>query len=300
MCERLETAGAVSVTLEDAGDDPQLEPEPGATPLWPHVRVRALYERPIGAETAHLMLPDSLPVRNVRVREIADRDWVAAFREDVVPMEIGSLWIGPRWAVPPPNRTVVRLEPGLAFGSGRHPTTRLCLERLAAAPPAGIDVIDYGCGSGVLAVTAAALGARRVLALDVEPQALRATSGNARDNGFTDRVSAIAAEAGGRMTVGPVPLVLANILAGPLVELAPLLSALTTPGGELVLSGILAAQAGEVADAYRGAFDMQVAGEREGWVRLDGRRRHRARPADRAGTASSRRRRTTREASCGS
>ena len=288
----------MSVTLEDAGDDPQLEPEPGATPLWPHVRVRALYEHPIDADTAHQMLPGSLPARNVRVREIADRDWVAACREDVVPMEIGSLWIGPRWAVPPPNRTVVRLEPGLAFGSGRHPTTRLCLERLAVAPPAGIDVIDYGCGSGILAVTAAALGARRVLALDVDPQALRATSGNARSNGVADRVNAIAAEAEERMAVGPAPLVVANILAGPLVELAPLLSALTAPGGELVLSGILEAQAGEVADAYRGAFDMQVAGEREGWVRLDGKRRHRARTA--ATRASSRRRRATREEPCGS
>ncbi len=282
VCEHLETAGAMTVTLEDAGDDPQIEPGPGATPLWPHVRVRALYGHPIDAEAVRLVLPGGPVVTNVRVREIADRDWIAASREDVVPMEIGSLWIGPQWAIPPPNRTVVRLEPGLAFGSGRHPTTRLCLERLAAAPPAGIDVIDYGCGSGILAVTAAALGARQVLALDIDPQALRATSENARSNGVADRVSAIAAEAAERMTVEPASLVVANILAGPLVELAPHLSALTTPGGELTLSGILEAQAGEVADAYRGAFDMQVAGESEGWVRLDGRRRHRARPAVRA------------------
>ena len=273
MCERLETAGALSLTLEDAGDDPQLEPEPGAAPLWPHVKVRALYGHPIDAETVRPALPGEPPVTNVRVREIADRDWIAACREDVVPMEIGSLWIGPPWAVPPPHRTVVRLEPGLAFGSGRHPTTRLCLERLAAAPPVGIDVIDYGCGSGVLAVTAAALGARRVLALDIDPQALRATSGNARSNGVTDRVSAIAAGAAKRTVVGPASLVVANILAEPLVKLAPLLSALTLRRGELVLSGLLEAQAGEVADAYRGAFDMQVAGESEGWVRLDGRRR---------------------------
>lgn len=278
MCECLESAGAESVTLEDAGDDPQLEPEPGATPLWPHVRVRALYEHRIDPHAVRMALPSAPPLKNVRVREIADRDWIAASREDIVPIEVGSLWIGPHWAFPPPNRTVVRLEPGLAFGSGSHPTTRLCLERLAAAPPAGIDVIDYGCGSGILAVAAAALGARRVVALDIDPQALRATAENARLNGVSDRVSVVAADAAGvavsatSAPVEPVSLVVANILAGPLVELAPVLSALTMPGGDLVLSGILEAQVDEVAGACRDAFDMEVGAKMEGWVRLDGTR----------------------------
>ena len=111
MCERLETAGAVSVTLEDAGDDPQLEPEPGATPLWPHLRVRALYEHPAGPEAARAALPAGPAVTNVRVRRIDDRDWLAASREDIVPIGIGALWIGPHWADPPPDRVVVRLEP---------------------------------------------------------------------------------------------------------------------------------------------------------------------------------------------
>ena len=274
MCERLEAAGAASVTLEDAGDDPRLEPGPGATPLWPHVRVRALYEHPIDPEAVRLMLPGVPVVANVRVREIADRDWIAASREDVEPIEIGPLWIGPRWAVPPPSRTVVRLEPGLAFGSGSHPTTRLCLERLAAAPPAGTDVIDYGCGSGILAVAAAALGARRVLALDIDPQARQAAAENARINGVSDRVSVAAAGAAPSPAVAPASLVVANILAGPLVELAPVLSALTIPGGRLALSGILETQADEVAGVYRGAFDIQVGKVSEGWVRLDGRRRN--------------------------
>ena len=282
MCERLETDGALSVTLEDAGDDPLLEPEPGTAPLWPHVRVRALFEHSVDPEAVRLGLPGPPAVRNAGVREIADRDWIAAFREDIVPIGIGSLWIGPHGAVPPPDRVVVRLEPGLAFGSGSHPTTRLCLERLAAAPPAGIDVIDYGCGSGILAVAAAALGARRVLALDVDPQALHATAENARINGVSDRVRVVAAEAAttaatkaAGAAVEPASLVVANILAGTLVELAPVLSALTTPGGSLVLSGILEAQTREVAGAYGGAFDMRVGGESEGWVRLDGRRRAR-------------------------
>ena len=273
MCECLEATGAISVTLEDAGDEPQLEPGPGETPLWPRVRVRALYERAVDPNAVRLALPGARAATNVRVRELADRDWIAASREDIAPVEIGRLWIGPHWAIPPPGRIVVRLEPGLAFGSGRHPSTRLCLERLAAAPPAGIDVIDYGCGSGILAVSAAALGARRVIALDVDHQALQATTENARVNCVSDRVSVLATHAAARPPVRPASLVLANILAGTLVELAPVLSALTTPGGNLVLSGILEAQEHEVADAYRDAFDMQVGGETDGWTRLEGRRR---------------------------
>ena len=273
MCERLEAAGAISVTLEDAGDEPQIEPGPGETPLWPRVRVRALYERAVDPDAVRLALPGPPAATNVRVREIADRDWIAAFREDIVPIEVGRLWIGPHWAIPPPGRIPVRLEPGLAFGSGRHPSTRLCLERLAAVPPAGVDVIDYGCGSGILAVSAAALGARRVAALDVDHQALQATAENARVNGVSDRVSVLAAQPAARPPVRPASLVLANILAGTLVELAPVLSALTVPGGNLVLSGILEAQACEVAGAYRGVFAMQIGGESEGWVRLEGKRR---------------------------
>ena len=273
MCERLEAAGAISVTLEDAGDVPQLEPGPGETPLWPRVRVRALYERAVDPDAVRLALPGPPAAAHVRVREIADRDWIAASREDIVPIEIGRLWIGPHWAIPPPGRIAVRLEPGLAFGSGRHPSTRLCLERLAAAPPAGIDVIDYGCGSGILAVAAAALGARRVAALDVDHQALRATTENARVNGVSDRVSVTAARPPARPPARPASLVVANILAGTLVELAPVLSTLTMPGGHLVLSGMLEAQAREVSGAYRGAFDMQIGAQIDRWIRLEGRRR---------------------------
>ena len=269
MCERLEATGAESVTLEDAGDDPQLEPAPGATPLWPRIRVRALYGDSVDSHAMCSTLPGVATVAHAGVREIADRDWIAASREDIVPIEIGTLWIGPHREVPPPDRTVVRLEPGLAFGSGSHPTTRLCLERLAAAPPAGLDVVDYGCGSGILAVVAAAFGARRVVAIDIDPQARQATAENARINGVAHHVQVVAPDA----AVEPASLVVANILAGPLVELVPVLSALTMPGGDLALSGILEAQADEVAGAYRDAFDMDVGARSDGWVRLDGRRR---------------------------
>lgn len=269
VCEVLEAAGSESVTLEDSGDEPCYEPEPGATPLWPRVRVRALYGgRRIDPGAVRVALPGAAAVTGLHVREIADRDWIAASREDVEPIGIGPLWIGPVWMDPPPGRIVVRLEPGLAFGTGRHPSTRLCLERLVEVPPAGLEVIDYGCGSGILAVTAAKLGARRVVALDLDPQALRATAENAQANDVSDCIVVAAADE----ELPPAGLVVANILAGTLVERAPMLAAATTPGGGLMLSGILKAQIHAVAAAYRGAFDIHAGDTRDGWTRLDGRR----------------------------
>ena len=269
MCEILEAAGTVSVTLEDAGDAPQFEPGPGEAPLWPRVRVRGLYGHRIDPEAVRAVLPGAAGVTGLHAREIADRDWIALSREDVEPIGIGPLWIGPGRMTPPPDRIALRLEPGLAFGSGRHPTTRLCLERLAAAPPAGLDVIDYGCGSGILAVAAALLGARRVTALDIDPQARLASAENARINGVSDRVAVAAAGA----ELPSAGFVVANILAGTLVDLAPVLAAATAPGGGLALSGILDAQAEGVAATYRDAFDIRAGASEGGWTRLDGRRR---------------------------
>ena len=266
MCEILESADPVAVTLEDAGDDPQLEPAPGATPLWPRVRVRALYADERACDAAGAMLPESPEVTKVHTREIADRDWLSASREGVEPLEIGPLWIGPHGMDSPPHRAVVRLEPGLAFGSGHHPTTRLCLEWMVEFSPSGLDVIDFGCGSGILSVTAAILGARQVTALDIDPQARLSTIDNARANGVSDRVRVIA----DRSEAGSAALVVANILSGPLVELAPVITGMTNPGGCLALSGLLDSQADEVAAAYRDGFEIRVGGARDGWTRLDG------------------------------
>lgn len=273
MCDILETAGPEAVTLEDAGDDPQLEPAPGATPLWPRIRVRALYAHSGARDAVRTMLRAAPQVTDLRTREIADRDWLAASRENIEPLAIGPLWIGPHGMTPPPGRSAVHLEPGLAFGSGRHPTTRLCLEWLVASRVTGLDVIDYGCGSGILAIAAAILGARRVTALDIDPQARQATIENARINGVSDRVRVIAdcAEA------TPAALVIANILAGPLVELARVITGLTMPGGRLALSGLLESQVDEVAAAYDDPLDVHVGASSEGWIRLDGVRRESAR-----------------------
>ena len=261
----LESADPAAVTLEDAGDTPQLEPAPGATPLWPRVRVRALYAHARDCDAARVQLPDPPEVTNLHTREIADRDWMAAAREGIEPLEIGPLWIGPHGMDPPPDRVTVRLEPGLAFGSGHHPSTRLCLEWLVESSPSGLDVIDFGCGSGILAISAAILGARQVTALDIDPQARQSTIENARINGVSDRVRVVS----DRTEARPAAVVVANILSGPLVALAPAIEGLTIPGGRLALSGLLDSQADEVAAAYRGGFDIHVGGARDGWARLD-------------------------------
>lgn len=233
--------------------------------MWPRVRVRALYAHARDRDAARLQLPDTPGVTNLHAREIADRDWLAAAREGIEPIEIGPLWIGPHGMDPPPDRAGVRLEPGLAFGSGHHPSTRLCLEWLVESSPSGLDVIDFGCGSGILAISAAILGARQVTALDIDPQARQSTIESARANGVSDRVRVVP----DRTEAGPATLVVANILSGPLVALAPAITELTKPGGCLALAGLLDSQANEVAAAYRDGFDIRVGGARDGWARLD-------------------------------
>lgn len=193
--------------------------------------------------------------------------------DDFRPMRFGQrLWICPSWDEPPAGDAIsILLDPGLAFGTGTHPTTALCLEWLDAHPPAGLEVIDYGSGSGILAVAALKLGAARVTAVDIDPQALTATRDNAARNGVDDaRLHVDYPEALGETTAD---LVLANILAGPLVELAPAMAGRVRPGGAIVLSGILREQADTVRQAYTAWFDMDPPAFREDWTRLTGRRR---------------------------
>ncbi|HEX7374291.1 MAG TPA: 50S ribosomal protein L11 methyltransferase [Steroidobacteraceae bacterium] len=277
--DALFAAGAVSVTLLDAADDPVLEPAPGQTPLWPTIVVRALF--------AADAKPDEL-VRVVReacgpgiagptFEHIADKAWEREWLKDFHPMRFGRrLWVCPD-GLPAGDPDAVRLEldPGLAFGTGTHATTALCLEWLDAQPPErmqGAAVIDYGCGSGILGIAALKLGAARVCAMDIDPQALLATSQNAERNGVADRLEVTDdPQAGGR----PAALLLANILAGPLVELAPTLARLVRPQGWLALSGLLDEQADRVAEAYRPWFDIALQSTREGWGLLVGRRHER-------------------------
>jgi ribosomal protein L11 methyltransferase len=264
--------GAVSVTLEDAADDPVLEPAPGATPLWPTVRIKALFDRSVDATRLAAELVQRWPGEPPPLSEIiADRAWERVWLEDFRPMRFGRrLWVCPG-GLPAGDHDAVRIEldPGLAFGTGTHPTTALCLEWLDAEDLAGRTVVDFGCGSGVLAVAAALLGASAVRAVDIDPQALIATRENAERNGVASRLTVTGNPA---LAPAAADILIANILAAPLVELAPAFAAALRPGGLIALSGILQEQANTVTAAYRPWFDIGTPATRDGWLRLGGRR----------------------------
>jgi ribosomal protein L11 methyltransferase len=270
-CEHL---GALAVTLADAGDTPVLEPGPGETPLWPAVRLRALFPVGVDPQATAAALASELGIATgaVALEFVADRAWEREWLKDFRPMRFGRrLWVCPAGRRPDgPAPVVLALDPGLAFGTGTHPTTALCLEWLDAAIAGGERVLDYGCGSGILALAALKLGAEEAAALDIDPQALVATRENAAKNGLSQRVAV--AESADAL-VGRFDVVLANILSGPLVTLAPALAARTRAGGALLLAGMLERQADEVARAYRPWFDIGPAAAREGWTLLAGRRR---------------------------
>jgi ribosomal protein L11 methyltransferase len=209
------------------------------------------------------------PVSEPRVRRIEDRDWVRETQRQFEPIQVADrLWVVPSWHEPPAGCVAIRLDPGLAFGTGSHPTTRLVLRWLASRVAAGHRVLDYGCGSGILAIAAAKLGAASVDAVDIDPDALAATVANARANAV--EVGAFEPE---RLPPGAYDIVVANILAQPLIVLEPLLASRTRAGGRLALAGILAGQAADVAGAYEADFDLGVWAREEGWVLLTGQRR---------------------------
>jgi ribosomal protein L11 methyltransferase len=270
-CSRL---GATALMLADAGDEPLLEPAPGETPLWQDVRLRALFE--VGENPALLAATLArvlgLPAAAVAVEHVEDRVWEREWLKDFRPMRFGRrLWVCPAGQAPGgAGAAVLELDPGLAFGTGTHPTTALCLEWLDEAVRGGERVLDYGCGSGILALAALRLGAGTACAFDIDPQALQATRENAVKNGLAGRIEIPdrAEDLGDGFDV-----VLANILSGPLIALAPGLAARTRTGGALALAGLLERQAREVAQAYRPWFDIGPVAERDGWTLLAGRRR---------------------------
>ncbi|MCG6886435.1 MAG: 50S ribosomal protein L11 methyltransferase [Proteobacteria bacterium] len=271
LSDLLHAAGASAVTLQDAADQPLYEPPPGATPLWSATRVIGLFESdtdiPNVLAQLRAQLGGDLPAWHLNPLE--DRDWVRAWMDEFKPMRFGKrLWITPSGYTPPdPSGVNILLDPGLAFGTGTHPTTAMCLRWLDAHPPEGLDLIDFGCGSGILAIAAACLGARHVIAVDTDPQALIATRDNARKNQVEARIEPCLPD---QCPSAQVPLLLANILAGPLMELAPQLSARVQSSGHIVLSGILAEQAEAVINCYRSRFDIQISEQQADWVCLSG------------------------------
>jgi ribosomal protein L11 methyltransferase len=266
--------GASSITLVDRGDEPVLEPRPGEVRLWGDTLVRALFESSLDAIRQLDRLAASLGshiTAAARVRAVENRDWERVWLTDWKSMRFGRrLWVCPTIADAPddPDAIVVRLDPGLAFGTGTHPTTALCLQILDALPLSGRSVIDYGCGSGILGIAALKMGAAHVIAVDLDPQALLATRENAVRNGVSSAIEVQGVPA----RLRPAECVVANILAGPLIELAPLLTDACAAGGDLLLSGLLKTQAYAVKAAYSSGFDMvQVIG-RDDWCCIHARR----------------------------
>lgn len=267
--------GAVSVTFMDAEDQPIFEPDLGTTPLWSHTHLLALFEDGTDetALLAHLQLLTGGELPQHQVERVEDQDWERSWMDNFQPMRFGQrLWIVPSWhTAPQPDAVNLLLDPGLAFGTGTHPTTALCLEWLDGQALAGDTVLDFGCGSGILAIAALLLGAEQALGTDIDPQALEASRDNASRNGIEPAQFPVYLPAD--LPQQPVDVVVANILAGPLVSLAGQLTALVKSGGRLALSGILAEQAEEVRAAYAEAFDLDPTAERDGWIRISGRRR---------------------------
>ena len=288
--ELLLAEGATAITLQDAFDDPVFEPERGTTPLWDETVLTGLYDDLEGTEAMldrvrqawAAEFPEE-PCPEVDVELLADRDWEREWMDDFHPLQMGErLWIVPSWHTPPaPEAVNLHLDPGLAFGTGTHPTTALCLAWLDGLAVSGdlqaLDVLDVGCGSGILAIAALKLGARRATGTDIDPQALQASRDNAQRNGVADADFRLCYPE--QLEGGDFPLVVANILAGPLMELADEIAGRVAPGGRLALSGILEGQATEVLDAYRDqGLVMDEPTSREGWVRLSGRRSAGRRP----------------------
>ena len=270
--------GAASVTLTDAGDDPVLEPGPGETPLWGDTRVTGLFS---GDANLDALADDRLATFGLqelpehRIEVLVDRDWQREWLKDAGPMRFGRrLWICPGDSEAPDDAVVVRLDPGLAFGTGTHPTTAMCLEWLDGLDLDGSTMLDYGCGSGVLAIAALKLGCERAVAMDIDPQAVTATIANAEQNGCAGRIEVVGDDPSIR---GCFDVLAANILAGPLVTLAESLTTRLSSGGEIALSGILSGQVNKIQAAYGPWIEFDAPRFRsqggQTWALLSGRQR---------------------------
>lgn len=272
ISELLHEHGALAVSLEDRADQPLYEPGPGETPLWANVRLVALFDSATDVTAIVAALVAAIgELPPYRIEELEDRDWERAWLDEFRPMRFGQrLWIVPTTFDPPdPEGVNIHLDPGLAFGSGTHPTTALCLEWLDGHLHEQTTVIDYGCGSGVLAIAALKLGAAKAWGTDIDAQALDASRDNAERNGVSTNLELALPEA---FMPPPADVLVANILANPLKELAPRLAEMVKPGGNIVLSGILKDQAEEVRRAFAIYFEIGHTGTKEDWVCITGRR----------------------------
>ncbi len=265
--------GAQAVTFMDAKDVPVYEPMPGETPLWGETEVMGLFDAETDpAPTIAFFQQIFGEDVGYKVEQLEDKDWVREWMDHFHPMQFGErLWIGPSWRdVPNPDAVNVMLDPGLAFGTGTHPTTALCLQWLDGLDLAGKTVVDFGCGSGILGIAALKLGAARVIGIDIDPQAIQASRDNAARNGVADQIE-LYLPADQPQDV-EADVVVANILAGPLRELAPLIAGHGKAGSLMALSGVLESQAPELETIYGQWFEMDPTAVKEEWCRLSGRK----------------------------
>lgn len=272
IAELLEQLGALAVSYTDAEDSPILEPKPGERRLWPNTEVTGLLEqgtdpKPILAVLKQL-LGDHIPMV---ATTLEDKNWIRAWMDQFKPLKFGQhLWICPSWlSVDEKDSVVVMLDPGLAFGTGTHPTTSLCLSYLDSLDLKDKDILDYGCGSGILAIAALKLGAKSATGVDIDEQALIASKENAQRNGVEDKLQLVMGT-DKKLDLPQFPVTVANILAGPLAELEPIIASLTQSGGKLALSGILTEQADSVIEAYSKDFVMNKVKDLDGWALLTG------------------------------
>ncbi len=273
--EQLLASGAVAVTLEDNADQPLLEPGVGETPLWNHTRLTGLYPADTDMKCVLRDIPANLLQQaNQRVEILEDKDWEREWMQHYQPMQFGHrLWVCPSWLEPPePDAVNLLLDPGLAFGTGTHPTTALCLGQLDSMSLAGQTIVDYGCGSGILAVAALKLGAILALGVDNDPQALAASRDNAARNNIAPENFPVAypEKIDQRAWERRADVVIANILAGPLIDLSDTLLHFLKPDGTLLLSGLLQNQADTLCAHYADRLPLRIVGERDGWVCLRG------------------------------
>jgi len=271
--QALESAGALSITTSDAADQPLLEPGPGETPLWDQLVITGLF----AADTLPEMVLEKVAkiagtelAQQIQIETLADQEWTRSWMEHFEPMPFGKrLWVCPQGFEPPdPDAVNMRLDPGLAFGTGTHPTTSLCLQWLDGQHLQGYKVLDYGCGSGILAIAAVLLGAESALAVDNDEQALIATRDNASKNKVEHQINTYFPDEIDEAV--RVDLCVANILAGPIMSLASRLAHHVNSGGSIILSGILEEQAEEVRLCYQAWFNMGTTISQEGWVLLQG------------------------------
>jgi ribosomal protein L11 methyltransferase len=272
LADFFDSLGAVSVTYMDAEDEPVYEPAIGETKIWSNTQVIALYELDAEPELIKSKVCQQFtnaPLEHWLIEDVEDQAWERAWMEYYHPMKFANkLWVCPTGQEQlEPGTVCLILDPGLAFGTGTHPTTALCLEWLASHDLTGKTVIDYGCGSGILAVAAVLLGAKEAHAVDIDPQAITATQDNAIKNSVQDKIRCYLPE---QFSAFEADIVLANILAKPLIEMSTQISSLVSKGGDLVLSGILEEQAESVMSAYQPFISMTEPVQQEDWIRLEG------------------------------